>query len=160
MITPEIIVREYNPETGVLIGNVSSFTFGKVIRGAHTRVKVIDIAFLGASNVSNLHLGLVGDAGITASSPNLNGITNNDGSVSNGFFGITTTTQFDSSISSSPLLWHFPGLNANGLADNANNVSIGTRAANISNYIYLDIEVGSANTGLSNGAYQIFFDFT
>ena len=42
---PSITVREYNPESGALLGNVSSLKFGKIPAGTRTNVKVIDIAF-------------------------------------------------------------------------------------------------------------------
>lgn len=153
-----ITVREYHPESGALLGNISTLKFGRVSSGTHTRVKVIDIAFDGVSSVGNVKIGLVSNAGITVNS-DPQGIAL-DGSAENGNFGIEDTPSFDSAKASEPLSRHFAGLNGTATASNANNVSIGTRATAISNYIYLDIKVGSALSGAGNGAYKIFFDYS
>ena len=88
------------------------------------------------------------------------GVVYDDGSVDNGYFGVQNSLEFDASIASQPLTRHFPGINNTAIADNINNVTIGARTNSISNYIYLDIQVGSSGTGLRSGAYKIFFDFT
>ena len=48
-----ITVREYNPESGALLGNITTLKFGRVGSGTHTRVKVIDFAFEGVSLLNN-----------------------------------------------------------------------------------------------------------
>ena len=155
---PSITVREYNPESGSLLGNVSTLNFGRVTSGTKSSVKVIDIAFTEVTNVGNLKLGLISSGGLTVNS-NPTDIAP-DGSASNGHFGIETTAAFDSAKASGPLSRHFAGLNGSVTSGNTNNVSVPTRATNISNYIYLDIEVDSSTTGAGNGAYKIFFDYS
>ena len=154
---PSITVREYNPESGSLLGNVSTLNFGRVTSGTKSSVKVIDIAFTEVTNVGNLKLGLISSGGLTVNS-NPTDIAS-DGSSGNGHFGIETTAAFDSAKAAGPLSRHFAGLNSTVTAGDANNVSVPTRATNISNYIYLDIEVDSSTTGAGNGAYKIFFDY-
>ena len=150
---PTVTLREYNPESGALLGNVTTFKFGRVSSGTSTRVKVIDIAFTDATYIGNLKLGLIANAGITVNAdPN--------GSASNGNFGIEVTPSFDSSKASAPLTRHFAGLNGTSTANNTNNVSIGTRSGTVSNYIYLDIKTSSSASSVANGAYKIFFDYS
>lgn len=159
-LVPDMTYREYHPETGALLNNVSTLAFGKVTRGTHTRVKVIDVAFANAQNVGNIKIGLVADAGISINSASDSGTIYPDGSVANGHFGVTSSQDFNASISAEPLGTHFPGVNDTATADNSNNVSVGSRTQTVSNYIYLDIEVGSGSSGVGNGAYKIFFDFS
>ena len=156
---PEIVIREYDPETGNLLQNVTSLAFGRVTRGAHTRVKVIDVAFTSTTSVSNLKLGLIGNAGINAVASD-SGVPYDDGSRAAGHFGIESSQTFNPAQASQPLTRHFPGMNDTASVNSEMNVSVGVRATNISNFIYLDIEVGSTGTGLRSGAYKIFFDFT
>ena len=156
---PEIIVREYDPETGALLSDMTALAFGRITRGAHSRVKVIDIFFNNVTEVSNVSLGLIGNAGINAVVSNP-GVVYDDGSVENGRFGIQSTIEFDAAIATKPLAKHFAGVSDTAVSDNINNVQIGTRNTNTTNYIYLDIEVGSGGTGLRSGSYKIFFDFT
>ena len=42
---PSITVREYHPESGALLSNITTLKFSRVSSGTHTRVKVIDVAF-------------------------------------------------------------------------------------------------------------------
>lgn len=158
MSIPNITVREYNPENGAMLNNVSNLNFGRVTRGTHTRVKVIDIAFSNATSVGNLKLGLIADAGVTVNDEPTE--QNDDGTTSNGHFGIENTESFDSSKASDSLIRHFPGLNESGTSSDPNNVNVEMRSDVVSNYIYLDIEVGSSNSGLSNGSFKIFFDYS
>ncbi|MEY2703687.1 MAG: hypothetical protein RLY43_2326 [Bacteroidota bacterium] len=160
---PNIQFREYNPETGALLNNVSSLSFGRVTKGTHSRVKVVDIAFDNATAVGNLRVGLIADAGVTVNSDPQG--FESDGTASNGHFGIEYSESFDATKASTSLSRHFAGINQTITADDEFNVSIGypsggMRSANVSYYIYLDIEVGSSNTSSGNGAYKIFFDFS
>jgi len=153
---PSITIREYHPESGALLSNITTMKFGKVSSGTHTRVKVINIAFDDVSSVGNVKIGLVANAGITVNAdPQGIGV---DGSASNGNFGIEDTASFDSAKASEPLTRHFAGLNGTSTSSNSNNVSIGMRSSTVSNYIYLDIKVGSTLSGSGNGAYKVFFD--
>lgn len=153
-----ITIREYDPRTGSLIGNISSLKFGKVGSGTHTSVKVIDIAFNDVSNVGNVYLGLVSSGGLTVN-PSPEDIDVN-GASGNGQFGIESSGTFDSAKTASPLSRHFAGLNGTGLSTNGNNVLVGTRSSSLSNFIYLDIEVGSQRNQKINGSYKVFFDFS
>lgn len=155
---PNITVREYNPDSGALLGNITSLKFGRVTSGTHSRVKVIDVAFDNVGVVGNVKLGIVSNAGITVnSSPQNVGL---DGSSENGNFGIETSITFDASKTSSPLGRHFSGLNGTGNSSDQNNVSIGTRSKTLTDYIYLDIRVAAALSGQGNGSYKIFFDYS
>jgi len=155
---PTITVREYHPESGALLGNISALDFGSVTAGTHSRVKVIDVAFSGASQVGNIKLGIVSNGGITVNSNPQN--ISADGSAENGYFGIESSADFNASKASTPLSRHFAGLNGTGLAGNTNNVSVGSRTTALSNYIYLDVELGASNLNAGNGSYKIFFDYS
>jgi len=157
-MAPTITIREYNPESGALLSNITTTKFGRVTAGTHSRVKVIDIAFGEVSIVGNAKLGLIANAGISVNESPID--IGTDGSSSNGSFGIEDTTSFDSGKASSPLTRHFPGLNGTGISTDDNNVSIGMRSSTLSNYIYLDVEVGASLSGAGNGAYKIFFDYS
>lgn len=158
MTIPTMTIREYNPETGAMLNNVANLSCGRVTRGTHSRVKVVDIAFTNATYVGNLKIGLIADAGVTANDDPQEQAA--DGTTSSGHFGIESSEDFDASKASSALVRHFPGLNESGTAEDVNNVLVEMRSDTVSNYIYLDIEVGSSNSGLSNGSYKIFFDYS
>lgn len=145
---PTITVREYNPVSGSLLGNVSILDFGRITAGSHSRVKVIDISFDELSNVGNIKLGLISSGGITVIS----------GAV--GHFGFGQSSDFSSTLSSVSLTDHFAGLNTTGTSSDTNNKSVSTRSSTLSNFIYLDIEIGSTNLEAGNGAYKIFFDYS
>lgn len=154
---PSLSIREYNPDSGALLGNISTLSFGKVTSGTTSRIKVIDIAFTEITNVGNIKLGLISSGGLT-----VNTIPTDiaaDGSSLNGHFGIESSSIFDSTKSASSLSRHFAGLNTTGTAANSNNVLIDNRTSTISNYIYLDIEMSSTMVGAGNGSYKIFFDY-
>lgn len=153
---PSVTVREYNPTTGALIGNVSSLNFGKVVAGSHTAVKVVDFAFSGITSATNIKLG------ITSSTLDVNDSPvdiQEDGSSSNGRFGVMHTDSFDKELSLSVLGRHVAGLNSTGLSNNPRNVNIGNRTNVVSQFVYLDIEIGANDLGTSSGAYKVFFDF-
>jgi len=151
-------IREYHPETGALLGNITNLDFGGISSGTHSRVRVIDIAFDNASNVGNLKLGVVSNGGLVINT-NPQDIAE-DGSSSNGRFGIMTSMEFNPSLTLEPLSRHFAGINNSISADNTNNVSIPMRSSNVSYYIYLDIETGSSSVSNGNGSYKIFFDYS
>jgi hypothetical protein len=155
---PGMTVREYNPESGALLSNITTMKFGKVSSGTHTRVKVIDIAFDEVTSVGNVKLGLIANAGITVNADPQD--VSDNGSTSNGNFGIEDSASFDSSKSSEPLTRHFAGLSGTAISSDSNNVEIGTRSSAVSNYIYLDIKVSSTISGSGNGAYKVFFDYS
>ena len=144
---PSMTIREYHPESGALLGNVSSLDFGKVTYGSHSRVKVLDIAFSGASSIGNIKIGIISSGGIVVFS----------GGV--GHFGITSSADFNSTLASTPITSHFSGVNTTGTSTDSNNYAIPSRASTLSNYIYLDIEVGDTNISAGNGAYKVFFDY-
>lgn len=153
-----ITVREYNSSSGALLSNISTINFGKVASGTHSRVKIIDIVFGDATTISNLKLGIIADGNLVVNADPSS--QDADGSTSNGHFGIESTSSFDASKAASPLTRHFPGINGTAVSTDDNNVSVAMRSATVSNYIYLDIEVGSTDsTTAGNGAYKIFFDY-
>ena len=153
-----ITVREYNPESGALIGNVSALNFGRITSGTTSAVKVIDVAFSGVTEVSNIKIGLISNSGLVVNTDPTD--VQSDGTSSNGFFGIESSSSFDSAKSSSALTRHFAGKNGEASSANANNVSVDNRSATISDYIYLDIQIDSSQVGQGNGAYKIFFDYS
>ena len=152
-----ITVREYHPESGALLGNISVLNFGKITSGTTSKVKVIDIAFSEVTEVSNIKLGLISSGGLVVN-PNPEDVSD-DGSASNGYFGIESSFDFDSNKSSSALTRHFAGINTTVTAEDTKNVLISSRSVAISYYIYLDIEIGAASVSGGNGAYKIFFDY-
>ena len=155
---PNITVREYHPESGALLGNISTLTFGRITAGTTSKVKVLDIAFTDLTNVGNIKLGLISAGGLTVNS-NPSDIAS-DGSAGTGHFGIESSSVFDSTKASEALSRHFAGLNTDATAGNSNNVSVGNRSSTISDYIYIDIEIDAATEGGINGAYKVFFDYS
>jgi len=145
---PSITIREYHPESGALLGNVSILDFGRITSGTHSRVKVIDVAFEDVTVVGNIKLGIISNGGVS--------VTSGD----EGHFGIVSSPDFSASVASAPLTTHFGGVNTTGTAADANNEDIGNKSSTISDYIYLDIEISSTNLETGNGAYKVFFDYS
>jgi len=145
---PSISVREYHPESGALLGNISILDFGKITSGTHSRVKVIDLAFNDVSAVGNIKLGIISNGGI-------NVVLGEE-----GHFGIVSSPDFNASLASNPLSTHFSGLNTTATSSDANNEDIGSKNPTVSDYIYLDIEISSTNLETGNGAYKVFFDYS
>lgn len=154
---PSLTVRQYNPDSGALLSNISTLTYGRITAGTHSRVLVIDIAFSDVTNVGQLRLGLISSAGLTVNTSPTD--IDSDGTSSNGYFGVEYSDVFDATKTASPLSRHFAGLNATITSADQYNASIPMRTPTISDYIYLDIEVSSSSTGAGNGSYKIFFDF-
>jgi len=153
---PSITTREYNPTTGALLGNVSSLNFGKVASGSHTTVKVVDFAFTGMTSVSNIRLGIVSSTVDVNATPE---DVQEDGSSSNGRFGVMHADTFDLELASGALGRHFAGLNESGMSSDEMNVAIGNRTPTISQFVYLDIELGANDLGPAAAAIKVFFDF-
>jgi hypothetical protein len=156
---PSIVTREYNPTNGAFIGNVSSLSFGSVPVGTHSPVKVIDLAFVGVASVSNIRLGLLNSGQLKVTDAPCDA-PNSDGSCSNGYFGIMHTNSFDQSVAQGGCLTHFRDAYASGVTPD-NSVSIGLRDTDgkISQYIYLDIQLGDSDVGFGGGTYRVFFDY-
>jgi hypothetical protein len=155
---PSITVREYHPESGALLGNIASLSYGRVSSGMHSRVKVIDIAFNEVNVAGYLKLGLISSGGLTVNN-NPQDISE-DGSAGNGYFGIEYSKVFDASKASQPLYRHFAGINTTVTAGDVNNVSIGNRSSTVSDYVFLDVQIGTGNVTAGNGAYKVFFDYS
>ena len=154
---PSLTIREYSPDGGALLSNISTLNFGRITAGTTSATKVIDVAFSEVTNVGNIRLGLISSGGLTVNENPANIAA--DGSSSTGHFGVESSSVFDSSKASSGLTRHFAGLNTSGTASDSNNVSIGNRTTTISDYIYLDIEMSSTLIGAGNGSYKLFFDY-
>jgi hypothetical protein len=152
-----LIVREYNPTNGDFVGNISSLSFGRITSGTHSAVKVLDMSFIGVSSVSGVKLGIMSSGGLPVNDDPQD--IAEDGSASNGYFGIRHTTGFDSSISSAPLTRHFAGINTSGTAGDDKNVEVGIRNDTTSQFFYLDVEIASSFLGSSAGLYKVFFNF-
>lgn len=155
---PSITIREFHPESGALMGNISVLDFGTSTAGTHSRVKVIDVVFGDVESVSNIKLGLISSGGVAVNSSPEDYDENN--STSSGKFGVESSSSFSSVKTATPLSRHFPGTNSDGSSDNSNNVSIGAKNTTTSNYIYLDIETGTNSNTTGNGAYKIYFDYS
>ena len=154
---PTLTCREYNPATGSFIGNVTSLSFGKTSAGSHTPVKVVDFAFTGVSTVLNVKIALLDAGGLTVNdSPQDVGT---DGSSANGGFGIMHSTSFDLATAGGPLTRHFAGLSADGAGD-SNNVEIGTKSDTVTQFAYLDVEIGASDLGQGSALLKVYFDFT
>ena len=151
-----ITTREYNPTTGALIGNVSSLNFGKIAAGSHTAVKVVDFAFTGLTQVSNIKIGILSSTLEVNEDPT---DVQSDGTSGNGAFGLMHTDTFSKTLATSTLSRHISGLNLTGLSTDECNVSVGSRSSTISQFVYLDIELSGNNLGTFAGTYKIFFDF-
>lgn len=150
-----ITTREYNPFTGAFIGNINWVSFGNISVGSTSQIKVIDFVFTGVTSVSNIKIGLMNSAGVTVNeSPT--GILS-DGTASNGRFGIEHSSSFEAKTG---LVRHFAGTNTSNLSTDPYNVTIETRDSVTSEYVYLDVEPGSSNTGRASGNWKVFFDFT
>ena len=154
---PSVTTREYNPTTGAFVGNISSLSFGRTIVGTHTPVKVIDFAFSGVSTVSNVKIGLLDSGGLEVN-PDPQGISA-DGSASNGYFGLMHSSTFNVNTAVSALTRHFAGLNLGGTAADTKNVIIGSKSSTVSQFVYMDIEIGANDLGTMAGLYKVFFDF-
>lgn len=153
-----IVVREYNAESGALLGNLSTLNYGRITSGTTSSVKVIDVVFSDVTVVGNIKLGLISSAGITV---NTNpGAIYPDQSSINGHFGIEHGPLFDDTKASGGLKKFFAGINTTVTSDNSNNVLIGNRDDVTSDYIYLSIQIGAGYVGAGNGAYKLFFDFS
>ena len=158
MSTPSIVAREYNPTNGAFIDNLTTLSFGNVAVGTHSSVKVIDLAFINVATVSNVRFGLL-SAGTLTVTDVPSEIINSDGSVSNGYFGVAHSNNFDPILAGASLTTHFRDIyNPDGTPDNA--VAIGLRdiAGQISQYIYLDLQLENSNIGANGGSYRVFFD--
>jgi len=151
-----VTTREYNPTTGALIGNVSSLNFGKIASGSHTAVKVIDFAFSGLTEVTNIKIGILSSTLEVNEYPT---DIQSDGSSSNGSFGLMHTDSFNKSLATSSLSRHVAGLNTTGLSSDEFNVLIGNKSDTVSQFVYLDIQLGSNDLGTFAGTYKVFFDF-
>lgn len=152
-----VTVREYNTSNGALHGNIQALSYGRIAQGTHSPVKVIDFIFTGISVANNIKLGLISSGGVNVNEAPEN--IANDGSAANGVFGIEHSSSFDTAIARGPLKRHFAGLNQSNLSTDSNNVIVGKRNDVTSQYVYLDIETPSNETGVKGGTLRLFFDF-
>jgi hypothetical protein len=142
-----IVVREYNPTTGNLIGNINALQFGNVNIGEVSPVKVIDLVVPEVSFISNVRLVISSsDLLVVNDSPVDIGA---DGSSGNGNFGIETSEQF---ISRNTLSRFFAGTNEE--------VEVGTKGDNVSKYTYLNVKMDTDQTGKGTVVYKWLFDFS
>jgi hypothetical protein len=163
MPNPSVVVREYNSQTGAFVGNVTALNFGNVPVGSHSAVKVIDLAFLNVSSVSNLRIALLSTGNLIATdSPSplvdCNPVTH---AAPDGYFGIESSPSF---FVNPGCIWHFRDVYDSTPApgEQTNAVSVGMRDEGnvISDYVYLDVHLKNSDLGAQGGGYRIFFDFT
>jgi len=138
-------VREYNPTTGRLVGNVSSINFGNVNIGEFSPVKTLDLVVQGATLISNVSIEIRNSSSVVVNASPV-GIAA-DGSASNGNFGIETSTSF---LSRNTLSRFFAG---EGLP-----VSVGTRNNNTSKFIYLNAKMALSFPASGTVTYRFYFD--
>lgn len=155
---PNLTIRQFNAESGALLQNVSVINFGKVTAGTHSQVIVCDVSFSDITSVGNIKLGLISSGGLIVNTSPQD--IASDGSAGNGYFGVESSADFDSVKASAPLSRHFAGINTTISAGDSNNVLIGSRTSTLSNYIYLDVELGAADIRAGQGAWKLFFDFS
>ena len=157
MSNQSFTVREYNPITGTMISdNMTSLQF-RAGNSGHTQVKVIDIKFHNFSEISNVKLAIVSNAGLVVNSNPQDIDANNTSST--GRFGIETTSSFDPTKGNSLLQRHFRGVNTSLLSTDNSNAIIPMRSNFVTNFIYLDIETGVLERERANGGYKLFYDF-
>jgi len=142
-----IVIREYNPTTGRLIGNVSFLNFGNVNVGEVSPVRVIDMSVPDVSYISNVRL--------VVSSADLIPVNNNpqdiaaDGSAGNGNFGVETSSSF---LSRNTLSRFFAGV--------GQEVTVGTRGDNVTNFVYLNVRMDSSSVGSGKVVYKWHLDIS
>ncbi len=144
-ITP--ILREYNPNTGSLLGNVSNIDFGNISIGQFGWIRVFDIYVPGVSDISNVTLSITSSAPIPVNDAPID--IGPDGSAGNGNFGIEISTDF---LPKSSLVRFFAGLSLP--------VTVGSRGGNVSKYIYLNTKMAVSSAISGTVSYQIAFDYS
>jgi len=138
-------VREYNPTTGRLVGNVSAINFGNVNIGEFSPVKVLDLVVQNASLISNVSIEIRNSTSVPVNASPV-GIAA-DGSSSNGNFGVETS---DSFVSRNTLSRFFAG--------EGQPVSVGTRNNNTSKFIYLNAKMAVSSPKSGTVTYRFYFD--
>jgi len=146
-MSESIIIREYNPSTGDFIGNISTFDIGSTNLGEFSPVRVFDIYIPTVSIISNVKLYIISSPKIIINSSPID--ISSDGSAGNGNFGIETSTTF---TSRNTLIRFFAGENLP--------VTIGTRASNISKFIYLNAKMDLSTTDSGTVTYKITLDYS
>lgn len=138
-------VREYNPTTGRLVGNVSSINFGNVNIGEFSAVKVLDIVVSDATLISNVSIEIRNSSTVAVNASPV-GIAA-DGSASNGNFGVETSNSF---VPRNTLSRFFAG--------EGQPVSVGTRNSNTSKFIYLNAKMALSTPKSGTVTYRFYFD--
>lgn len=138
-------IETYNPVTGNSVANPArDLNFGGVVQGQH--------------NPSPIVIRVVPDNEVTVS--NLKMFLESKGGWSEAEFGYYTNPAFVPSIESggSELSNHFTE-SPNATETSPGDVPIGV-TGNISDYIWLDIDVPFSQTGIAEPNYRFTFDFT
>ena len=120
----------------------SSLTFGTIAPGETSENVIVLLNVPNSQAIGNVKLGLVDAGGIE---------------FANDIFGITSENRLDDSVVPST---YFQGVNTSGTASNSNNIAIGNSKSNVSEYVYLNLNLPSGNT-LGEGVirYKWFFDY-
>jgi len=141
------IIREYNPTTGRIIGNINQLSFGHVPRGQVSSVKVVDLQVQDADAISNVRLQITSSDTIAVNdSPS---DIRADGSAGNGNFGIEHEENF---IPRSTLTRFFAGTESP--------VEVGTRSATVSEFVHLNMRMNTSSIGSGSTTYQWIFDIS
>ena len=138
--------REYNPTTGRLIGNISELAFGHVPIGRASGVKVIDLSVEDVDSISNVRLQIIASDKVSVT-PGATDIQA-DGSAGNGNFGVMHETDF---VPRSTLTRFFAGVTMP--------VTVGTRAAKLSQFVHLNVLMNASAAGAGTVSYQWLFDY-
>lgn len=142
-----IVIREYNPTTGSLIGVVSNFNFGNINLGIFSSVRVFDVYVPDVSAISNVSLSITSSPKIIVNDSPID--IGADGSAGNGNFGIETSSAF---VSRNTLTRFFAGLNQP--------VTVGTRLSNVSKFIYLNARMAMDSADSGTATYSVSLDYS
>ena len=129
-----------NQTKGNLFAN--SLTFGTIAPGETSDNVIVLLNIPNSQAIGNVKLGLIDTGGIE---------------FANNIFGITSENRLDDSVVPTT---YFQGVNTSGTASNSNNIAIGNSKSNVSEYVYLNLNLPSGNT-LGEGVikYKWFFDY-
>lgn len=140
-----VVIREYNPSTGNLLGTINDFNYGNINIGEFCSVRVFDIYVPDVSYISNVTLQITSSPKIVVNDSPVD--IGADGSAGNGNFGIETSDIF---VARNTLTRFFAGLNAP--------VTIGARLGNVSKFIYLNARMALNNADSGSLVYKLSLD--
>lgn len=120
----------------------SSLSFGTIAPGETSDNIIVVLNVPNSKAIGNIKLGLISAGGIE---------------FANNIFGITSSAILNADTIPTT---YFQGVNTDGLASNSYNISINNNKSNVSEYVYLNLNLPSDNT-LGEGVIRLkwFFDY-